>query len=138
MATRGSLGRDVGVYNFGGVNGALDLEVGTCTVLRSRVVVADGTDVTIFASGSLPFKFQILNYWALVTTTNASVAQFRTETGGGGANVAEISMATAGYAGPTTTVPSVATLTPATGVGLFVRKVAAAEADLYLLIQRTS
>ena len=94
-------------------------------VRKSFVAGTPGTpdDVTIFAVGTLPFKFRVENMEAIIATAiGATTLQARTRAGGAGTLLQEVASALTGHQDPTATVTASAVATPGAAEGLFLRR----------------
>lgn len=95
----------------------------TITITVPAAAAGTADDVTIFALNALPYKIVVLDGVFRVTTAiGGSVVKVRTATADAGTNAIEFSSAATGYQTPNATVLGAVTLTPASNVGLFLRR----------------
>lgn len=79
-------------------------------------------DVTVFAANLLPFKFRVIDAYALISTAvGASTLSVRTQAAGAGTLLASLSSATTGRQ-PLTGPNASALATPGATEGLFIRR----------------
>jgi hypothetical protein len=116
----------------------------TVTIRASLSAQTQGTDATVYAVGTLPFKFRVIDAWAVSSAANAGaiVGVFSRAAGAGTRLTGDISCAAAGISRPgaNTPVPT-AVIAPAAVEGLFVRAsggASALTAEVYLTIRRES
>jgi len=147
MSTRGSLKRDVGVYNLQGINDAVPsaaaaLSIGG-TVLLRRQCTATGAaglvvDYTCYAAGRLPFQFRVVKAWSIISVNApGTVARFFTQAAAGGTQLTELSMNAAGYVDANNTLTASAEAVPGATEGLFLNVDRSVTSEFYLIIQRT-
>jgi len=80
-------------------------------------------DITVYAVNTLPFKFRVIDAWALVgTAVAASTLAVRTAAAGAGTLLASIGSAATGRNGLAVSVTATAVATPGASAGLFVRR----------------
>jgi hypothetical protein len=144
MTTRNAVSRDLGPYGFNGVTATLTPAVGAFTVIR-RSIAATGAhgvviDNTIYAAGSLPYRFRVAKVWGFVATADAVTPAVGIWMGALGTvlRLGEISAAATGYRASTLTVTTPQEAVPGAANGLFVYLDRSVAMEVLILAQRTA
>ena len=108
-----------------------------------RIPLAAGTggtadDVTAYAVNTVPFKFRVLDGWAVISTNEGgSTCNVYTQASAGGTEVLGLSSASAGRVAGTLPSNVTAVVTPASSTGIFVhRSNNLVVGEVFLLIRR--
>lgn len=130
MATTPSaaeLAANVGMLGLGTAGAVPSTQLNTQEFTLRYAFAAGGggsaDDKTIFAVNAVPYKFRVMNMYAVVATAvSAKLLQLRTALTGGGTLLAECSGGTAGYEAGTSTVTASQVVTPGSAVGLILHR----------------